>query len=96
MKPHLPYVARRRADAGLLRHHQHAKMGVCRVTVRVRLFVKEAAEYVGVSEATLERWRALRIGPPFGHVGRRVFYFASDIDDWLEQQVKHLSNSRHR
>ena len=51
---------------------------------------KQAAEYIGMSKAFLERdrWAGARI--PFIKVGSRaVRYRASDLDAFLDKQVRH-------
>jgi excisionase family DNA binding protein len=55
---------------------------------------KEAADYLGVSKAFLERdrWAGARI--PFIKVGSRtVRYRLSDLNDYIEKQVR-LSTSQ--
>lgn len=37
----------------------------------------------GVSVRTLQRERALRIGPPFIKLGRKIFYRPEAVADWL-------------
>ena len=51
------------------------------------LHTKEAALYLGVSSAILERLRGLGEGPPYIHPtgGRIVRYRLSDLQDWLER-----------
>ncbi len=46
----------------------------------------EAAEYVGLSPATLETRRTRGGGPPFVKLGVRVVYRLEDLDGWLEEQ----------
>lgn len=49
---------------------------------------KEAAEYLGVSEAHLGRMRCEGCGPSFCRIGkRRVGYRACDLSEWLESRV---------
>jgi predicted DNA-binding transcriptional regulator AlpA len=43
-----------------------------------------AAQYLGVSTATLEKWRSLKKGPPYLKVGHFVRYTKVDIDTWIE------------
>jgi predicted DNA-binding transcriptional regulator AlpA len=51
-----------------------------------RLRTKTAAEYLGVSESTLAKWRMLRYGPPYHHCGPRIVYYLRDeIDAWLAE-----------
>jgi len=44
----------------------------------------------GVSVRTVQRERALRVGPPFIRLGRKVFYRPAAIDAWLlaQEQVQ--------
>ena len=51
-----------------------------------------AAEYVGLSPATLETMRIRGGGPPFVKLGRRVVYRRDDLDAWLDER-KHSSTS---
>jgi predicted DNA-binding transcriptional regulator AlpA len=51
----------------------------------------EAAEYLGLSRATLRRARmqgarsSYISSPPFLKIGRAIRYLKSDLDKWLEQ-----------
>lgn len=47
----------------------------------------EAAEYVGVSVPTLNRWRVQGDGPPYVKIGSRVRYRRADLDAWLSQRI---------
>ena len=49
------------------------------------LTMKEAAEFLRTPVATLRWWRHLGIGPHSFKVGRRVFYWLSDLRAWLDQ-----------
>jgi predicted site-specific integrase-resolvase len=46
-----------------------------------------AANYMGLSPKTLEKWRMEGIGPNFVKLGGRVFYFKSDLDEYLSGRV---------
>lgn len=49
---------------------------------------REAAEYLGVSEAHLQRMRSEGGGPSFCRIGkRRVGYRAGDLSTWLGNRV---------
>lgn len=48
-----------------------------------RMTPREVAETLRVSERTLHRWHALRVGPARCKVGRRVLYRQTAIDAWL-------------
>ena len=49
-----------------------------------RMDTKNAASYLGLSVKTLAMMRCNGAGPDFVKRGR-VFYFKSDLDDWLQQ-----------
>ena len=47
------------------------------------LSVSEAATYLGLSVAYLNRLRTIGGGPPFFKVGARCIYSPLDLDTWL-------------
>jgi transcriptional regulator with XRE-family HTH domain len=48
----------------------------------------ELAEALNVSPRTLDRWEALRKGPPRVRVGRTILYSIDSVADWLLSQEK--------
>jgi hypothetical protein len=46
----------------------------------------QAAEELGKSEATLDRWNRLRVGPPRTKLGRTVLYRRDTLKAWLIAQ----------
>ncbi len=59
------------------------------------LHTAQAADYLGVSKAFLERdrWAGARI--PFIRVGSRVVrYRLSDLDAYLDRQVRHSTSDK--
>src|SRR5437763_344480 len=49
-----------------------------------RLTTKEAAEYLGIGESTLEKWRCSGSGPEFERVGTRIVrYRISSLETFL-------------
>ena len=42
-----------------------------------------AAEYLGVTYATLEAWAVRGGGPYFYKIGRRVVYVRGELDAWM-------------
>lgn len=46
----------------------------------------EAAKLLGRSVPTLERWRRLRVGPPYYLLMGRVRYDKAELFDWIEEQ----------
>jgi predicted DNA-binding transcriptional regulator AlpA len=42
------------------------------------------AELLGISQRTLSRWHALRVGPARCKVGRTVLYRRDAIEAWLD------------
>ena len=51
----------------------------------------EAAEYLGISKKTLQRWRFGRCGPNYVRVaGKLIRYPQAILDAWMDQQtIKH-------
>jgi excisionase family DNA binding protein len=54
--------------------------------LRPLLSVKEAADYLGVSESWLNKARCTGDGPPFHKIGRRVLYGVAELVAWLAQR----------
>ena len=48
---------------------------------------REAAEYLGLSKPTLERYRLTGDGPPFCKLGKSVRYRRVDLDAWLASRL---------
>lgn len=59
---------------------------------------QDAAEQLGVSERTLNRWWSERIGPPRIKLGRAVYYRKDSLRDWInrneEQPVREPQSAR--
>jgi hypothetical protein len=51
-----------------------------------KLTTRELASELKRSPETLERWRRLRIGPPFLRLQGRVLYDRRHVEAWLEGQ----------
>src|SRR4051794_8665787 len=51
--------------------------------IHQRLRTPAAADYLGYSEATLEKKRLTGGGPPFIRLGRTIVYDTRDLDSWL-------------
>jgi excisionase family DNA binding protein len=58
----------------------------------MRLTVKEAAEYVGLSQHTLNQMRSGGRGPRFLKLGRSIRYDTNDLDAWLDRNKRHSTN----
>jgi excisionase family DNA binding protein len=48
---------------------------------------RQAAEYLCLSERTLERWRVQGSGPRFVRCGRCVRYREADLEAWIAARV---------
>ena len=42
--------------------------------------------YIGIAQQTAARWRCEGQGPAFIKVGRRIFYRAGDVRQWLQSR----------
>jgi len=52
-----------------------------------------AAKYLTLSKQTLDLWRCKGRGPKFLKVGRAVCYRRSDLDEWLNRQVRQSTHT---
>lgn len=59
---------------------------------RKYLSTREAADWLGLSPRTLDRYRVSGDGPAFHRFGGRVRYLAEDLDDWASAR-RRLSTS---
>lgn len=53
-----------------------------------RMNNREAAYYLGLKAATLNKWRCHGDGPPFIKVGRLIRYRKSDLDAFLLRRLR--------
>jgi hypothetical protein len=53
---------------------------------------RKAAEFLGVSERTLERWRVTGAGPPYLKRNRCVRYLLADLINWAEAGRRHSTS----
>ncbi|GBD85426.1 helix-turn-helix domain protein [bacterium BMS3Abin02] len=56
------------------------------------LSVGELAAYLDIPVATLYAWRYRSQGPPGFRVGRHIRYRRSDIEAWIDEQLKDSSD----
>ena len=47
------------------------------------LRTKPAANYVGLSKSTLDKFRVIGGGPKYSTLGRAVVYAIADLDKWV-------------
>ena len=52
---------------------------------RITISEGEAAEALGLSHRTLQRWRVTGEGPTFVKLGRRVRYRPADLEAFVEE-----------
>lgn len=60
----------------------------------VRLSNREAADYLGLKAATLNKWRVFGDGPPFIKVGHLVRYRKADLDAFLQSRMRRSTSDR--
>lgn len=53
-----------------------------------------AAEYLGHSERTLERWRVQGHGPQYIKLGKKVFYIEADLAAFVEQNRRQSTSQK--
>ena len=59
-----------------------------------RMDVTNAALYLGLSYKTLAMKRCDGTGPKYVKCGGKVFYFKSDLDDWIASGAKISTQQR--
>ena len=47
-----------------------------------------AAEIIGISARTLEKWRVTGQGPTYLKLGKRVLYPVRDLESWIQGQKR--------
>jgi predicted DNA-binding transcriptional regulator AlpA len=57
---------------------------------------EELAQQLGLSPRTIDRWQALRLGPPRVCVGRTVLYRVEAVRRWLQTCEQQLETSPSR
>jgi predicted DNA-binding transcriptional regulator AlpA len=60
----------------------------------MRLNVKEAAAYIGLSTSTMNKLRVYGTGPVYLKICRRVAYDTADLDEWLTAQRRSSTSDR--
>ncbi len=53
---------------------------------------RRAAELIGMSKRTLEKWRGEGTGPPFLKLGRRVLYSVADLEEWIRSRRRYSTS----
>ena len=48
----------------------------------------DAANFVGAKASTLRAWRVKGRGPRYYKIGGKIFYRESDLEAWIEAQVR--------
>lgn len=50
------------------------------------LHTPAAANYIGKTESTMQKWRVTGGGPPFIKSGKTIVYDIRDLDAWLDER----------
>ena len=58
-----------------------------------RMDPRNSARYLGLSEKTLAIKRCQGNGPKFVRCGGRIYYFMSDLDEWILKDGKRTSTA---
>jgi predicted DNA-binding transcriptional regulator AlpA len=57
---------------------------------------EELAQQLGLSPRTIDRWDALRQGPPRVSVGRTILYNIESVREWLRSQERQPVSMKRR
>jgi predicted DNA-binding transcriptional regulator AlpA len=47
-----------------------------------------ASQFLGISKSFLDKRRVRGDGPPYRKIGRRVFYWRSELEQWVDQSAR--------
>jgi excisionase family DNA binding protein len=51
------------------------------------LSLRQASEYIGISQAALRTWKRNGKGPAFFRAGKLLRFRKCDLDAWIEEQL---------
>ena len=58
------------------------------LSISVFLSESDAADYLGLSKKTLQRWHFDHKGPTYAKLnGKLIRYHHADLDEWMNQQI---------
>lgn len=58
-----------------------------KMSEELKFTAEEASVYLGVSERTMENWRAAGKGPKFYKPTEKlVYYFITDLNEWIKKK----------
>lgn len=57
---------------------------------------KEIAEMFGFDERTMAIWRSKNTGPRYTKLGKNVYYYLTDIHEWVARNVVETQGSRNQ
>ena len=58
------------------------------LTTSQHLSEQQAADYLGISKKTLQRWRFEHKGPAYAKLNNKLIrYRLADLDEWMNQQL---------
>ncbi len=63
-------------------------------TPAITLTTPEAAQYLRLSVATLNKWRVYGGGPPFVKLGRAVRYRLNDVEDFMSARRRSSTSNQ--
>lgn len=60
----------------------------------IHMATKDAAEYLGLSHRSLEKWRTTGTGPSYLKLGRKVLYDLASLEEWRQNQMRQKTTSK--
>jgi predicted DNA-binding transcriptional regulator AlpA len=69
---------------------------VARLVLEGFLRREELARQLGLSPRTIDRWEALRKGPPRVSIGRTILYNIQSVREWLVSQERQAFPAKRR
>lgn len=76
--------------------HEHTGRSLTMSDDDKLLTIQEAAAFLRTPSGTLRFWRSHGVGPPSFKIGRRIYYWLSEILAWLDEQRGQRRTDDHR
>lgn len=90
------YIAEKEELQALIKESIHEEIeaflkGLNQKTIPERMNLVEASQYLGISKSGMYKYTHER-RIPYHKMGKRVFFYTKDIDEWLKEQSSRIKS----
>jgi excisionase family DNA binding protein len=90
------YIAEKEELQALIKESIHEEIeaflkGLNQKTIPERMTLVEASQYLGISKSGMYKYTHER-RIPYHKMGKRVFFYTKDIDEWLKEQSSRIKS----